>query len=275
MPKRSPDERWQQYVLELYEAFRAAKEFKELRRKGLQALGLKRLLTAAEWPEASRRFAQSEEYLAFVANCREVGARFGLNDGTVRLACLVRGYRPENAGLVIEAQWPEARVVTEVADPVFLAWLCCAASQLGLRVVQRQGPTESTLLVPWARAAEPEEPLTDAHRPPVHKAFRLRVETPSHYPPEAAADLHRRAQQAAREVLRRLGYRMPERLRPSELTSKAKELRVGKRKLERRETGDIAEDLDGEGASLDPRRRKLVKSRRHRVKKRLERHGKD
>ena len=51
---------------------------------------------------------------------------------------------------------------------------------------------------------------------------------------------------------------------------KAKRLRVDKEKLNRRETGDIAEDIYGEGAGFDKGLRRTVKDQRYKVRRRIE-----
>jgi hypothetical protein len=275
MARRSPRERWQQHILEGFIAFKVSGQLKKLRRRGLKALGRTKMLTSMEWWQASGKAMQAESYRAFQQASRKVGEHYGLNQWTVEMACLLRGYRPEAQPFVIEAQWPAVRVVTDVEDNLFTSWLLFEARQLGFYVVQRQGSVESSL-VAIPVPARPEEALTKVHRPARDRAFGLRVETPAAYPPEAAAELHRQAQQVGRELLRRLGYRAPRRLRPSGIAMEATKLRLGKSKLGRREAGDIAEDVHGEGAAGDPKLRKLVKDRRHKVHRRFEgRYGAD
>ena len=270
MPKRGPEERWRDHVLEGYQAFRASKEFEELRRKGLRALGRTKLFTFEEWYGSFGSRVQNEQYMAFVRECRVVGERFNLQEWNVAMACLVRGYQPDQGGLAFEANYPQVRVVIDTTDELFLRWLLYEATQLGLVVVVGTGTSEvSVVLVPVY--ARPEEPLTAAHRPALDCAFSVRVETPPLYPPEAAAELHRRAQQAARELLRRLGYRVPDRLRKSQLPSLMEELRIGK-KLSSAETAEIVDDIYGDKAGDDADLRRRVKDRRHKLKRRLEGH---
>jgi hypothetical protein len=212
----------------------------------------------------------SPEYTAFREECRRVGADFGINEWTVEMACLLRGYDPRKAGLVVETRWPEVRVITEASDALFVDWLQYEAWQLGLSVVwRREGVDNPVFRAPFP--TEPEEPLTAVHKPPRAQAFYVRVETSPLVPPDVAAELHRQIQQAGRELLRRLGYRVPKRFRRSQLMQKAKRLRVDKEKLNRRETGDIAEAIYGEGAGSDKRLKRTVKDQRYKARRRIER----
>ena len=74
----------------------------------------------------------------------------------------------------------------------------------------------------------------------------------------------------AKELLRRLGYSIPQRLRGSTLVAMAAKLRVADNKLAVGEAYNIIDDLYGENdITQDQKRRKLVASRRHKLRKRL------
>lgn len=268
MPKRRPEKRWNEHVSERYQAFLASKEFLALRRKGLEALSRRKLLTPEEWSKLTWETLESPTFGTFRKECRTTGERFGLNQWTVEMACLLKGYRPQEPGLVVEAKWPDVRIVTKAEDDLFLRWIMYEAWNLGLHVIRRVGSTE-VVLIEAPFPSRPEEPLTEARRPAPESAFYVRVETPPLYPPEAAAELHRSAGQAGRELLRRLGYTAPKRLRSSKLLGRTEELRIRKNQLGRRESGDIAEDIYGEGAATDQALRKRVKDSRYKLKRRL------
>ena len=105
----------------------------------------------------------------------------------------------------------------------------------------------------------------------MYRAFQVRIETPVGYPPDAARKLQRKASFLARELLVRLGYRVPKRLRTSSLTSLASRLEIGKTHLQRRHVYDIVDKVYGEGdLSDDQRRRGSVKVWRNRLRKHLE-----
>ena len=277
MPKRTPEQRWTGYVREQVAVFRACPEFRQLRREGLRALGRRRLFTEEEWGWWVLNDQAPDDYRTnFVPRSAEVAARYGLAPETARLLCLVRGYRPENNVFRIEAPAPSVRILLgDEVDPVFGAWVLHEAWRLGIRVLQKTPGGADMALITIPVPPRPQEPLTDARRPPRPAAFRLRVETPPFYPPEAAAELHRRAQQLSHELLRRLGHPVPERLRPSPGARQAAKLRLNKDRLGRLEAGDIAEDLcgegpDGEGWKDDAQRlRRRVSSQRYRLRRRL------
>lgn len=267
MPKRPPEERWQLHVLEQYQAFRLSEEFKVLRGTGLRALGRRTLLTGDEWNRSFTSRVRNDGFMAFADDCRVAGKRFGLAQWTVSMACLLRGYKPEFGQIQVEERPGKVHVVTEIVDDSFIRWLLYEAHQLGIRVLARQGSTDFPLIaIPMP--TKPEQPLTRDQRPELHQALYVRVETPPLYPPEAAADLHRQAQQEARELLRRLGYRVPKRQRSSALPAEASKLRIKKGKLARREAGDIALDVFGEKADGSRAVRNRVKDKRHKLKKR-------
>ena len=186
------------------------------------------------------------------------------------MACLLKRYHPTHQPFDIGVQGVRVRVVTEMSDPLFQQWLLYEAHRLGLNVVFREGDHETVLLgVPF-----PERPVEELHkesRPAAANAFILNVETPPSYPPEAAADLQRRSQGNIRKLLRASGYNIPERMRSSGLPAEARKLRMGRSRLERRETSEIAEDIYGEGYAKVPEKAKQIRDRRYKLKKRFQR----
>ena len=266
MPKRSPSKRWRDDVDARYQRFSASAEPTALRREGLRALGGRNLLTAEEWWDAAEGPMRSPAYRAFAHHCEEVGARYGLAQWTVEMACLLEGYSPGQQRHVMEAVWPSLLLVTEDADPVFHRWLLYEASRLGLDVAVRENGRDVKLIeIPFPQ--RPEIELTEDHRPPAETAFVIQIEMPPTYPPEAAAELQRRAQGAARRLLRQLGYPTPRRMRKSAAAPPASKLRLDKPRLAPRESGEIAEDVFGEGAALDPRLCRRIRDARYRLRK--------
>ena len=273
MGKRLPEERWREHILERFTAFKASGFPRKLQATGLAILRRKKLLTGQEWQQSFHDRISSQKYLEWYVDCKQVGERFGLAPWTVQMACLLKDYKPEESPFVMEVYWPRVRVVTENANPIFLQWLSYEAQRLGLYVVQRQGSVETALL--YLEPGPPIQLLT-SQKPPHDAAFYIRLEVPVGYPPEAREELNKQADQLARELLRRLGYPIHQRLRSSKLVSMADKLRVADEKLE---DGDIygimdeiygkEEDLSDEDLSKDRQRRSTTKTQRHRVQKRL------
>ncbi|MFC2039308.1 hypothetical protein ACFLST_00750 [Chloroflexota bacterium] len=189
------------------------------------------------------------------------------------MACLLKGYRPEKDLLVAEIEWPRVRLVTESTDTQFLARLSYEAQRLGLYVVQRQGSVETTCLyADPVHIADLEPPPLPPSRPPLQSVFKLRVETPIGYPPEAARELQKEVGRLAREILQRLGYSVPQRLRNSSLVSLADDLKAGQGPLPSGGIWDIIDELHpdvSEFSEEHQRKRESIKSRRHKLRKRL------
>jgi hypothetical protein len=242
VPKLKPLDRWRIQVLERYVAFRQSGELARLRRIAESVLARngitdkKRLLTGEEWWKTCAGRNSLPEYVAWREECRVVGERFGLAPWTIEMACLLKGYRAQDQLHVVEAKWPTVRVVTQESDQAFLARLAYEAQKQGMQLFRRQGSEETLCLymnpVPITMLEPPPLPST---MPPLYSAFTVRVETPIGFPPEAAQELHKTASRAYREILRNLGYRVPQRLRSSPLVEDASKLRVGKRHLAKRE----------------------------------------
>ncbi len=108
-------------------------------------------------------------------------------------------------------------------------------------------------------------------------AFRIRVELPPGYPPEAARDLITEACVLERELRKKLGYRVRERLRASSLVTMADKLKVEKRHITSREMYPIIDDVYKDEDSDDFKevlkedevRLKKIKSRRYHLRKRI------
>jgi hypothetical protein len=233
------------------------------------------LFSAREWDESFTKRTSSKEYLNWHSECEALGKRFGLAPWVVARACLQKEYKPEEEPYVMEATWPSVTVVTDSADPEFLSRLSYEANRGGLYVVQRRGSIEFTHVWPYP-VPPPDDSSTSpfpVSKPPSNIEFWLRIETPIGYPPEAAKRLQRRANNAARALLRRLGYSIPERLRNSPLVANAKVYELKKKKLPTggiyRIMEKIAPEPSLDSLDNDQKRRRLIKSRRHRLSKRL------
>lgn len=266
MVKISPEERWRRHILERLASLRQSGELNRLRKKGLAILGRKKRFTPEGWFKSCNERVSRPEYVDWHDECETVGRRFGLAPWTVVCSCLVSKYDPRKQPFVIEAQWPRIRIVTENTNPLFLQWLSYEAHKLGLYTVGRQGSVETTVL----NILPPCGVLPPSLKPPRDNAFVLRIETPPGYPPEAAQKLQKKGERLAKELLRRLGYSIPQRLRGSTLVAMAAKLRVADNKLAVGEAYNIIDDLYGENdITQDQKRRKLVASRRHKLRKRL------
>ncbi len=274
MTKLAPQERWTKDVLERCQAFGRSSELQRLRGLGLDILGRDRLVTQEEWWEEMNAQGPmgSTEYRAFQTECGKAGTNFGLAPWTVEWMCLLEDYDPEKAVHVVEALWPKLQVVTQSSNEKFLGWLLYQAWELGLEVARKDGSLITPMMC-FPYPQQPEEPLAPSQRPPLAGAFRVIMEIPPGYPPEAAAELARHAAQLERELARQLGYEMPYRMRSSPLTALAAELRVGE-DLSSGEIYDIVEEIYGEGdPSEDRKQRNKTKSQRNRVSKRLKDRG--
>ena len=271
MPKLQPEERWKRHILERFSAFKLSGQLKKLRAKGLTILRRRKLLTPEEWYQSASDQMSSKKYSEFYAECSKVAARFGLAPWTIEMACLLKGYSPEKQIHVMEAKWPQVKIVTEITDPVFLTRLAYEAQRLGMYVLQREGSVENTYIflhsVPLAAVDPPPMPSV---LPPTHSAIQIRVEIPPEYPPEAASTLIKKAEKLGRKLKRSLGYPTNKRLRSSPLVSMADELRISETKLPRRTLYEIVAETYEEGdGDEDERRKNIVKTRRHRIRKRL------
>lgn len=257
--KRDPEERWRDIVLERFIAFRRSEEKKILTSKGLsiiyRILGRRRRLTAEEWWQTSLKRRASKAYRDWQGECQENGLRFGLAPSTIELACLLKDYSPDNSSLVLEARWPKIEVVTGSMNDEFLTRLVQEAQLLGLHVISGLGSLPAS---------------TISAMPPAHSAFVVRVEIPIGYPPEGAVHLQNKANRLQRELQRRLGYQIKERIRASRIINQADKLKIG-RQIKDGDIYMISDKVFGIDESMqhDSRRRATIKSRRSRLKKLL------
>jgi hypothetical protein len=272
MAKLKPDERWQRHLLERFEAFRLSDELLKLRAEGLRALGRTRLLTTEEYWKLPLGKGPLAYDSSWQKKCETIAERFGLAHWTVKMACLLEGYDPGKQPFPKGAQWPSVRIVTESTDEVFLKHLFHHALFFGIYVDLQQGGSRTAIVFPDSCPVYGplESSLPDSHRPPREKAFSVELSAPPGYPPEALEELARFAAQLSRELLRCLGYSAVKRLRVSKLLDEGRDLRLQESHLPKRELYEIVAKKWDEGTvNEDEERRKLVKSRRHKLRKRL------
>lgn len=271
MAKSAPEELWQKHIVERLKAFRLSSQFRNLRKEGLAACGRTKRFTALEWATSpmKNRYA-SPTYMDWYKKCGEIGKKYGLAQWTVVCVCLISDYRPES-GLVVESRYPVIRVVTEQTEPQFVKRLTYEAQLRGIHLIVRHGQTEFTQLlldlVPPGSFGPPPLPPS---MPPKTDAFYMRVETPVEYPISAAVRLQQATNKVGKDIMASLGYPISQRLRVSSLVSKADKLEINKRHLPNRGLYEIVSKTYKEGtAAEDERRRKTVKTQRHRMRKRL------
>ena len=272
MSKLAPEELWRRYILERYEAFRQSGKLEELSKEGLEACGREARFTPLEWARSPMRERYSStRYMEWYHKCENFAQKFGLAVWTVVCACLISGYEPGEAGLIVESEWPRIRVITESTDTQFIARLAYEAQLRGLHVIAREGSVETAqLLLNPVPIMNIEPPPMPSSIPPQASAFHMRVETPVGYPPEAARSLQKAAIELGKEILRALGYSVPKRLRTSRLVSKAEDLRIAEKQLPKRGLYEIVAQTSDEGSAWeDEQRCKTVKTQRHRLRKRL------
>jgi hypothetical protein len=273
MAKLAPKDRWLKHLEELIVALRFSGKLQPLQKKGLAALHRRKKYTAEEWTQSFHQRAASPEYLKWHEECQAVANEFGLAPWVVTMMCLIKYYKPEKdiGFLVMERYWPRARVVTESTNRQFLARLSNEAQQLGLYVIQKVHGVETALL-----NLEPVADVTIPWKSGKEDVFTIDFQIPLGYPPEATEQLLKKSDGLARELARRMGQRVPQRLRSSKLVKMAKTLEADKGQLPRNKAYDIIDKVyrdkantDGSPLYEDQRRRKLTASRRHKVRKRL------
>ena len=273
MAKLTPDERWQKHISQRVDALTISRDFKRLRRKGLKLLGRSKLLTATEWLPSWKGVIGSAEYLRWYQDCTRVGDRFGLAPWAVEMACLLKGYHPKKQPLVAEVLWPRTRVVTNSTNDLFIRHLCYHAYSLGLRVVRGEDFTGDAGL--YLNPPLPVDVLKPANKPQMQSAFTMRVEWPPQYPPEAARQIQKKASAMEKQLLELLGHKVPKRLRSSPTTAEAKKYKLDiTRSLSGGGIYDIVDKVYGpnvqESGGLEiQRKRNIVKSKRHKLKKKL------
>ncbi|MFC1874088.1 hypothetical protein ACFLYX_02165 [Chloroflexota bacterium] len=273
MAKLAPRDRWLEYLKERIKALKLSGQIEPLRAKGLAVLYRKKLYTNEEWWQSFSQRAKSPEYLKWYEECEALGGKFGLVSWVVVMMCLLEDYDPEkDVGLmVMEHDWPRIRVITESTNSLFLRRLSYEARRLGLYVVQRVGGIETTLInIDDSTIDGTSDPNSILGEFNGSDAFNIRVETPMGYPPEAAGQLQKEANQLARRLAESMGFRLPKRLRTSKLVTMSEVLEVEKGPLPRGAIYDIVDKVYPDGdLSKDQQRRKLTASRRHRARKRL------
>lgn len=239
-----------------------------MRAKGLIILGRKKMFMPDEWTPSYSKRISTPGYIAWSnRECRELGERFGLASWVVTMYCLVKGYNPENDRLAIGSGYPQIRVVTDNTDQMFITKLTYEAQKLGLLVIYRQASSETVLILPGTITDVP----APAEKPSLYSTFQMRVEVPVGYPHDAARKLQSQATQLQRELLLRLGYTVPKRLRTSSLASIASDLKVEVNHLPSGAVYKIIDKLYGEDdLSHDKPRRNAVKVKRLRLKNRLQ-----
>lgn len=267
MKKTDPKELWRDILLERFETFRASGELERLQREGLQALNRRKRLSSLEYWNLPL-VGGPNAYQSWEKECQRVAVRFGLAPWTVEMACLLKGYDPQETLFPLGLHWPRIRIVTSHSDPLFLKHLFYHARQMGVPVYLRQAGQE---IVPLFLDYEfTPSTLPDGHKPPFHDVFKIELELPPVFPSQAQKKIARDAFQLSRELLFRLGYQVPKRLRASSLLSNAPELRLNKSRLAPRELYEIvAETSDLGTIEEDEKRRKQVKSRRFDLRQRL------
>ena len=267
MAKLAPKDRWLRYLKERIKALELSGKIEPLRAKGLVILHRKKPYNSEEWWQSVQQRAKSPEYLKWYEECEAVANEFGLAPWVVTMMCLLEGYHPEkNVGFIaMERDWPRIRVVTDSTNSSFLQTLSREALQLGLYVLHRLHGMETTLLNLDSGTA-----FSVPGKLSKRDMFKIDVETPVGYPPEAASQLQKEASKLARELAIKMGFTVPKRLRPSKLVTMSEVLEVEKGPLPRGKIYDIVDKIYPDGdPSKDQQRRKLTASRRHKVRKRL------
>ncbi|MDD4924243.1 MAG: hypothetical protein PHF74_05360 [Dehalococcoidales bacterium] len=274
MARLLPEELWRQHLLERYYAFKLSSDWRLLRKEGLRILGRETLLTVEQW-WASGKSQSSKEYHAWYEKCRIEGQRFGLLPWVVEMTCLLKNYNPENE--LIGIQWPKVRVVTEHNDPKFVSWLAYNAKKLGLYVIHKQNSNEVTVISQNPSLIDP--PSMPSSMPLFREAFYLRFEIPVDYPPKGTSKLIRGIGLLSKDLLKLLGYPGFQRIRISSLIKQAETLDVNKQRLSRRKLYEVIatsaskEELEGDLSDIsvenDLKRTKVLKSRKHQLRKRL------
>lgn len=223
------------------------------------------------WKLSLSERLKNKNYVDWIKECENVAGRFGLAPWTVEMACLLKGYDPEEHPFPIGAQWPSIRITTRHTDALFLKHLFYHALSFGIHVYVQRGSWETAVI--FFDYEPPTSPLPESSRPPRDEAFSVDLKLPPNYPPEAAQQMSKDAAQLSRELLRRLGYRAPRRLRTTALLPQLHKLRLNEYPLPNNAIYDIIDDTFGEGGPLtdDQRRRSLVKSRRNKLRRHLTR----
>jgi len=265
--KLSPKERWLKHLEERIKALKLSGKIEPLRAKGLALLHRKKQYSVEEWRQSFQQRAKSPKYLKWHEECEIVANEFNLAPWVVTMMCLLKGYKPEEdvGFMAMERDWPHIRMVTGSTNMQYLRRLSYEAHQLGLYVVQRVHGVETTLInLDAISTCSTTEKLDKGD------TFKIDVEIPVEYPPEAASQLQKETSSLARELTRRMGHPIPQRLRASKLVDMSEVLEAEKGPLPKGKLYDIVDKIYPDGdLSRDQQRRKLTASRRHKVRKRL------
>lgn len=267
MKKLAPKDRWLIYLKERIKALKLSDKLEPLRAKGLSVVHRKKQYTVEEWWQSFQIRAKSPEYLKWYEECETFANEFDLAPWVVATMCLLKGYKPEKdvRFMAMERDWPRIRMVTESTNAEYLRRLSYEAQHLGLCVVQRVHGVETTLL-----NIDPVTVFSTPRKLNKGDTFIIDIQTPVGYPPEAASQLQKEANRLARELARRIGLSMPQRLRVSKLVTISEVLEAEKGPLPRGRIYDIIDKIYPDGdLSKDQQRRKLTASRRYKVRKRL------
>jgi hypothetical protein len=244
MVKLAPKDRWSRYIIERTKALKLSGKLEPLRAKGLVVLHRKKQYSGEEWWQSFHHRAKSPDYIKWYEECETIANEFDLAPWVVSMMCLLKEYKPEKdvGFMAMERDWPRIRMVTESTNMQYLMRLSYEAYQLGLYVVQRVHGVETTLLNldPITAFSTPEKLNKD-------DAFKIVVETPVGYPPEAASQLQKEASRLARELARRMGHRIPKRLRTSKLVTMSEVLEVEKGPLPRGGIYNIVDNIYPDG----------------------------
>lgn len=274
MAKLGPRDRWLRHLKERIKVLKLSGKIEPLRAKGLAVLHRKKQYTSEEWWQSFQQRAKSPEYLKWHEECEVLADEFGFTPWVVTMMCLLKGYRPDKdvGFMAMERDLPRIRIVTESTNPSFLRSLAREAQRLGLFVVHRLHGVETTLLnLDVYEAGSVSTNVTSPEKFSRRDMFKIDVETPVGYPPEAASQLQKEASRLARELAGHMGYRIAKRLRTSKLVTLSEVLETEKGPLPRGTAYNIVDKMYPDGdLSKDQQRRKLTASRRHRVRKRLD-----
>jgi len=273
MAKSTPTDRWRKRTLEHIQALKLSGEIMPLRKKGLVVCNRDKLFTSEEWRQSFSERARLPEYLKWHEECKAVADKYDLAPWVVSMMCLVKGYKPEkDVGFItMEGDWPSVRIVTKSNNPEFVRILSTEAQRLRLVVVQRLHGVESTLLnLDHSGSDDDSSTGPKGKKSGPDDKFILRVETPVGFPPEEAVKLQRKASKLSRELGRRMGFHIPERLRTSKLVEMSKALKVAKGPLKNGDIYNVIDKIDkSDDLSKDQKLRKQIASQRHRGRERL------
>jgi len=143
-------------------------------------------------------------------------------------------------------------------DQIFLKQLFYHVRELGIPVyVQESGHKTAPIFLNHEFVPSP---LPNSHKPSIHDVFTVELEFPPIFPPEARQQIAKDTDDIKRELLKRLGYRVPKRLRTTTLISKASRLRLNKSRLAKRELYEIVAETSKYATEEEDKRRRKTSS---------------